>query len=248
MAEDNKKKAPQQAGNEDKPKEPEQSETINFGKLTGGKFKSAEDLAKAYRELEKKLGEQGEEIKNSRQFAALVQPLLEEIKNDPQLFSELDSRLQRKTQFPDTKSQPKDKESKTQDETRNVLLDMQISRFEEKFGISKMDPEARAELRSKIGNKVLELTGKPFNSVDLQKLPKVLENAYALVKGKVADKSSPDVRSAEAGDEGGIPSVPSSTGKTEETLSPEAAEIAEKLGLTRKQYLEGQRNLAKTKK
>ena len=46
------------------------------------RFQTEKDLAKSYNDLETKLGESSEEVRKAREFAELVNPLLEEIRAD----------------------------------------------------------------------------------------------------------------------------------------------------------------------
>jgi hypothetical protein len=210
--------------------------------LAGGKFKSPEDLAKAYRELESKFGSQSEEVRQAKEFATVVQPLLEEIRSDPKLFDELDSRLRRKTETPKTP----DKETPKQDDVRNVTVDLLINRFEDNHKLGSLPEEERKDLRKQIGDKVYELTGQPLTEVDLRRLSSVMENAFKIVKNDAQGSKLEALLSANSGNEGAaLSGLPSSGGKSETTATPEETHTAERLGLTREQYLDGKKKLAK---
>src|SRR5258708_5605643 len=66
--------------------------------IAGGKIKNEVELAKAYKELEKKLGQQSEEVRQTREFSEIINPLLDEIRNDPEIFNKLDEKLRKKGQ------------------------------------------------------------------------------------------------------------------------------------------------------
>jgi hypothetical protein len=246
MAAKKKNEAPPEALKEDTPTkepEPKQEEKIL------GKYKTQDELVEAYEKAEKKLGEQGDELRQGREFAQVVQPLLDEIRSDPELFKQLDEKLRSKGQPTDSaKDETKgDEKTTTQDESRQAVSDLILAKFEEKHGIDKLSADERRTLRNKIGDVIHELTGKTFNGVDLRRLDGVLENAYILAnKDSLIDKSKLEALSpAREVDEAGIPSVPSSPGKAETVLTSEEADIAGKIGLTREQYLEGKKGLVK---
>jgi len=234
---------------EDKPEGEPAPEQKEWEKLTEGKFKSEDELAKAYKELETMSGKQSEEVRQSREFEAVVRPLLVEIRADPELFKQLDERLRKgKPTEPLKEPEAKGDEKVTdQDEMRTVASDLVLARFEERHGIDKLSPDKRSEMRQKIGDVIYDLTGKPFTGVDLRRLGGVLENAYILAnKDTLIEKSKLEaLASAQEVTDAGIPSVPSSPGVTEETLTSEEADVAGKLGLTREEYLAGKKSLAK---
>jgi len=215
-------------------------------KIVGGKFKTEDELAQAYKDLEGKLGTQGDELGQLREFANLTQPLLAVIQDDPELFKKIDEKL--KGQSDTSKSKPSgDEKAISQDEIRTTASDLVINRFEEKYGIDKLPTDEREKLRRAIGDEVRELTGAGFNAVDLRRLPAILEKAYILAnKDKLIEKSKLEALvSAKGLEEAGIGSLPSSPGKGAETLTPEEAKVADKMGLTREQYLEGKKKSGK---
>lgn len=224
--------------------EPKKEESAPKKKLLG-KYESPEELETAYRDLESKLGQQSEEVRQSREFATVVQPLLDEIRSDPELFKQLDEKLRQKSQptTPTSQALP----TSDQGEMRNVALDLILARFEEKHSIDRMSPEERKTMRQSIGDTVFDLTGQPLNSVDLRRLSSVLDNAYILAnKDKLIERSKLEALAQARDVEGAaFSSMPSSQGKSEETLTSEEATVAEKMGLTREQYLEGKKGLAK---
>lgn len=250
MAEE-KQTTPPVAPKEDKSKkEPAPEQQEDWGKITDGKFKSEAELAKAYKEAEKKLSEQGEQIGQYQDFTATIQPILNVIRDDPEVFKILDERL-RKGEKPGEPPKPEakgeEKPGTDQDEIRAITSDLLLAKFEEKHGINKLSPDKGKELRNIIGNVIYELTGKTLKTVDLRRLEPILENSYVIARERV-DKSTLEALKSAQEVEGGIPSVPSSPGTTGTTLTSEEATVAEKLGQTREQYLAGKESLAKMKK
>lgn len=202
--------------------------------LTGGKYKSAEDLAKAYKEAESTIGKQSDEVKQVREFMSVAQPVFDVIKDDPTLFKAIDEKLR-------NNKTPKDADAKdkitNQEEVVTATRDVLRMRFEEQHGFSKLSADEQKKLRSAIGNEIFELTGKDINGIDLRRLSPVLEKAYILAKNGITDKSTQEAIAQADKPDASISSIPSSGGKAEGVLTPEEAKVAERLGITREQYL-----------
>jgi hypothetical protein len=244
MADEEKKVSPETTPKEEEQPKKEESAPKKFL----GKYEKPEEMESAYKELETKLGQQSEEVRQAREFAAVVQPLLDEIRTDPELFKQLDEKLRKKDQ-PAQSAPQATNQTPDQGEMRNVAQDLILARFEEKHGIDRMSPDERKASRQAIGDMVYELTGQPFTTVDLRRLGNTLENAYILAnKDTLMEKSKLEALAQARGvEEGSLSSMPSSPGKSEETLTSEESTVAEKMGLTREQYLEGKKLLANRK-
>lgn len=212
-------------------------------KLTEGKYKNAEDLAKAHKDLEKKLGEISEEVRQSREFATIVQPILDEVRNDPEIFDKLDKKLREKNN-PDNKNKDEKDEKKTDTkeantEVRDKMSDLIVARFEERHNFSELSKEDQTKLRNEIGREILEMTGKRLADIDLRNQEALLEKAYKLINTN--EKSNTSNETDDNNNDGAISSIKSSGLKGEKTLSSEEATIASGLGLTREQYLAGKK-------
>ena len=215
--------------------------------IAGDKFKNEAELAKAYSELEKEKGSIAAQLGEAREFTQTIQPLLEVIRDDPELFKQLDERMKSKGIPKDlTKASPEEK-SKASDEVRSVATDLIISRFEESKGIDKLTPEQRKTSREKIGTVISEMTGQALTDIDLRRLGSVLENAYTLAnKDEMIEKSKLEALAQAQGlDSASIASLQSSQVKKEDGLSPEEGRVAERMGLSREQYLEGKKKVNK---
>lgn len=209
--------------------------------LTGGKFDSPEDLAKAYKELETKLGEQGEEIRSVREFMSVAEPVFDVIKKDEKLSKAIENKLSKSDDDDSNKTDAKDKVT-DQEEVKSTARDMLRTQFESRHNFNKLPADEQKKLRNLIGKEIFELTGMDFERTDLRRLNSVLEKSYTLVKSGITDKSTQEaLAEAEKTDDGTISSLPSSGGKTEKVLSEKEASVAEKLGLTREQYLSGKK-------
>lgn len=250
MADDDKTTVPSEGSEKGKQtKEPALSkeEQKEWKKITGDKFKSEDDLAKSYKELEERLGKQGDELNQAREFAQVVQPLLETIRDDPELFKTLDNKLRSKGQPSDTSTNSDTSGKKTSQGEREAISDIILAGFEEKHGITALDPSEQKEVRNKMGSIIYEMTGQTISTLDLRRLNSVLDNAFILAnKDKLLEKSKLEALiSAKNNNEAGIPSISSSPGKSEEGLSPEEVRVAERMGLTREQYLEGKKKVSR---
>lgn len=221
---------------------PKTTETANNEKgldnsvetLTKGKYKTVEALAKAYTDAESLIGTQSDEVKQVREFMSVAQPVFDVIKDDPTLFKAIDEKL-RKVETPKD-ADAKDKTT-NQEEVVTATRDVLRMRFEEAHGFSKLSADEQSKLRKAIGNEIYELTGKDINGIDLRRLSPVLEKAYILAKNGITDKSTQDAIAEADKHDASISSIPSSGGKAEGVLTPEQAHVAEKLGVTREQYL-----------
>jgi hypothetical protein len=212
----------------------------DIAKITEGKYKSASELAKAYKDLEKKFGETSEEIKKSREFAQIVQPLLDEIRADPEIFDKLDKKLRDKNDPKNKDNKDDKKDTKANEEARETMSNLIVTRFEESHKFSEMTKDEQADLRKKIGTEIMELTGLKLEQIDLRRQEQILEKAYKLVTNENKSSSSTDSND-DAPFDGAIGSLNSSQGKGQKTLSSEEAKVAEKLGLTREQYIAGRK-------
>lgn len=213
---------------EDTPNEESAPSDTEWKDMVGGKYSTPKELAKAHKELEKKLGELGDKVKQGEDFAQAVQPILELARQDPEVFKVLDEKLRKIESKP--ASEQSDHEVK---EVKTVASDLILARFEEKHGIDKLGDSEQKQLRANIGTIISELTGQNLNNVDLRRLPMILDRAYTLATAKSKPESS---------DDGMLPPISSSPGKQEKTLSQEEASVAAKMGLTREQYLEGKKS------
>jgi hypothetical protein len=205
--------------------------------LTKGKYKTVEALANAYSEAESKIGSQSDEVKQVREFMSVAQPVFDVIKDDPDLFKTIDAKL-RNSETSDADAKDK---TTNKDEVGVVTRDILRMRFEEQHNFSKLSADEQGKLRGEIGKVIFELTGNDINGIDLRRLGPVLENAYTLAKSRIVDKSTQDAIAEADKPDASISSIPSSGGSSEQVLTPEEAKVADRLGLTRDQYLSGKK-------
>lgn len=211
-------------------------------KLTEGKYKSTEDLVKAYKDVEKKLGEMSDEVGKSREFATMIQPILDEIRADQEIFDKLDKKLRDKNdpKAKDKKTDKKGDGKEANTEVREKMSDIIVAQFEEKYNFSELSKEDQKKLRNDIGNEILELTGTKLADIDLRRQASILEKAYKLVNSDSKQNTSNETDDDNKND-GAISRLKSQQGKPVTTLTSEEATVATRLGLTREQYLAGKR-------
>ena len=245
MADEPTNNAPQTAP-EVGDKQPNVEQDQEWAKIVNNKFKSPSDVAKAYLQLEEKLGEQSTEVAKAREVMDVMYPIMKEIQDDPELFKTLEKKLNKQSS-PEKPAEDKadsKSESSIPDDVRSVTSDLILAKFEEKHGIDKLEPDAASKMRQEIGIAIKELTGTKLSGVDLRRLSSVLENAYIIAKYK---SKSADSGEAEAEDRASISSIPAKAGKSETVLTPDEATVAQKMGLTREQYLEGKKSAGKVR-
>lgn len=209
--------------------------------------KTTEEIFKMYSEAERKIGEMSAEVRQARETQAKYQPILDTIWENPDLFTAVESALQKNATSPsgETKTQV---QPPVQDETRTATEGLIISRFEDRYGINKMADAERVELKQKIGQEILDLTGQSLSQLPLNRLETVLEKAYVLAnKDKLREAGKleglAEANENNAGAFGAIPS--SSSDRTESvTLSAKEREVANKLGIGPEKYLEGKKKVS----
>lgn len=224
-----------QDGQGEKPKE-EHVETIPE-KFKG---KSAEEIAKAYVDLEKKLGEHSDKVKRVGDLEEEIKQwhaLGDVIQSDP----ELQAALKKKATGGDKAPAPRD-------DTRKALETQIISSFEAKYGLSSLAEDKRKGLYTKIGSEIREMfdpsgtmsSAEIIDKLPLDRLNLYLEKAYKLA---TSDDREEQLRSegylkAKQNNEATLGSMPSSTVQSDIELTPEQRETARKMGISEKDYKE----------
>jgi hypothetical protein len=230
------KEAPSEAPKTEETADKEKALDQSINNLTDGKFKSVEDLAKAYKEAESKIGEQGDEIRQVREFMSVAQPVFDVIRDDQELFKTIDTKLRQPSKETKESTDTATDQEDVRSSTRNMIVDS----FEAKHNITKLPADEQRKFRNAIGEEIRELMGTGYDRIDLRRLNSVLEKAYILAKDRIKDKSTLEaLEELEQTEEGSISSIPSKGSKEGPTLTPDEASVAEKLGLTRDQYLSG---------
>ena len=209
------------------------------------KGKSAAEIAKAHIELEKKLGEQSNEVNQSRQNLAQWEALGKVIQGNPALEQLIKEEIQ-KISDPDSKKETK---QTTRDDTRIAVEKQVVKDFESELGIDKLDGDNKLNLQKKIGKELEEMldpegklqASELIQKISLDKLPSLLRKAYKLataddererarIRGLVQAREN---RDAEFGT---IPSF-SSTSNGKVQLSPDELKVAKRFNMTPEEYV-----------
>lgn len=212
--------------------------------------KSPEEIAKAYIDLEKKLGEQSEELGKSRETQGQINILLDTLWSDQELYKQVETAVKKKmggqvpAQQPGQKQEAgKDGQATVRDDQRSYLESRIISEFQSRHGLEKLPPEERQKLMQQVSNAwatMLDPKGRKTREellagVELDVLPTQLDNAYWITRKDVFMEKG----KLPAQDYASFGSMPSSSGKSEEgvEMTPKERTVAEKLGVDPEKYV-----------
>jgi len=220
-------------------------------KETPEKFqgKSAEDVTKMYTELEKKLGQQSDEVSKARQYLQERELLSKAVARSPELYGMLEREINVVTGKETDKPKDDQKGSEEAGTTDPQVADLRraeenriISDFQSKYGIGKMPKDERKDLMKKVSNQLAELydpagskpVGTILSSIKLDQLGKALDNSYWLAnKDALVDRGK--VPNQDFASIGTISS--SSSGKSDSTsLTDRERFTAERLGVSPEKY------------
>lgn len=239
----------QQAPTEGQPTEKvETSQEVKTETQVPNKFegKSTEDVIKAYEELSKKIGEQGEKLgrtnKEKEELAKQIDnwnKLGKVIEEDPELYKAIEQKVKGKSSEEPTVQMPNPTDITV---GNNIVRD-----FEGRYAISKLDPEKAKVLREKIGAELAEIydpEGKKdrsniLNIVPINKLEGALEKAYryATLDDKEEQARLRGMAEARQNQDGEFGSISFSGANSEVQLTPAEREAARKLGVSEQDYL-----------
>lgn len=221
--------------------------------------KSPEELYQSYSELEKKLGEQSSEVEKAKKTKADMDLVLQAIWSDPELYQKTQAailKVERGEILPETRTSTLDNTSKgnseSNDEVRAVTQNRIFSDFNDKYRISALPSEQKAETLKKIANEVAEMVDpggnksmkEIYNSIRLDKLDSILEKAYKLAYLDDVASGKVDQSNIFAA----FGRTPSSSGAAQDqdsALTKEELQMAEKLGVTPEKYAKQKKNINK---
>jgi len=230
------------------------------------KGKSASDIAKSYIALEKKLGEQGAEVGQTRQQMAQAKQELDNwnafaqlVESDPVLFAAVEKKITQAKQIPNQNAQQPNLEvqqlRKENFDTRLATQQGIIEKFEGKFGISNLDEDKRKALQQKIGTELREMrdpggnrtTADIIATIPLNVLGSYMERAYRLATDQdIAERErAKGMIEARKNYDAALPSGSSRSIRNDDgVLSAEEKKVANKLGIGEKKYLEQKKKIA----
>jgi len=202
-------------------------------------FKSQADVWKSYSEAEKKVSEDGTQLKAYREMEEKIAPILDVLANDTEAFTLIKTKLQAK-QNPGvpTPSQP-DKANDGTDGASRVLQTQITDTFEKTHGIDQLDDETRKDFRKTVGKYLQRVTG---GTVHLESLADDLESAFILAAAK--EDNLKKLFNASGGSfdyAGAMPSI--GTNNTDSgsdiQLTPEQEKAASRMPGGREAYVKG---------
>lgn len=213
------------------------------------KGKSAEEIAKSYIELEKKIGDQGKEVEDTRKEISQWKALGQVISESPDIKSALEKEIAKRSgkKTEDDKKEEKKEDKLKRDDTRIAMEDQIINKFETDRGIDTLPKEKKSDLDKAIGRELVDMldptgTKSPSEiiaSIPVNRLPNYLEKAYKLA---TADDKEERTRSQEFVEarrnrEATIGSISSSGVKTSDIeLTQSEREAARRMHVTEEQY------------
>jgi hypothetical protein len=201
-------------------------------------FKSKEDVYKSWAESNKKISEQGEQLKNFELFQNNVTPVLDIVLGDEEILSKVKAKIEGKVPQ-ETPASVNNQVPPEDTETKKYLTDNIVHSFEDKHGISKLDEATQKEIKAKIGLELKNFTdGKNLN---INKLPQQLEKAFTLaVAGDDKLKEIFEAKDDTLGDYGSLPSQSSGVDKDGKIkLTPEQLKVAENMPGGVEAYIKG---------
>jgi len=221
--------------------------------------KSNQEIVKMYGELERKMGEASTNIEQRDQLIKQMNVVLAAIGKNPDREKMVKAWIKEVSEGSDGEDKKEENiETIKVNDTRKALENDIIRKFEGRYGLDKMAGEEKKGAHMKIGQALWDLVdpeGKyksydeMMDHVPLQKLDKMLENAYwisnrDIISEKVRLQDEAKRREANGGAIGSISSV--NIGQSDEiTMSTEEIKAAEKLGISKEKWIERKKQIAK---
>ena len=197
MAEvDNKTEEGNKKESEEGSKAPEHKEEE---KTLAGGFKSVEELETGFKDLETKLGTQGDELGQLREFQNQAYPIMDAVYGDEALMKGVRQKVEAKYGVGNSNQAVPQKESETNEngkttETTEVkpddrvsehelfLRQIAINNFKTRYGLDKL-PEGEYKPVEDALVKTMERWVQPGTKVPIEKVEPLLEDAWKIVKG-----------------------------------------------------------------
>lgn len=209
-------------------------------------FKSKEDVYKSWAESNKKISEQGEEIKNYKIFQENVVPVLDVVLGDEEILNKVKGKMDPNAPKPEA-PQIKKEVSPEDADTKKYLIDDAVHSFETMHGIDKLDAETQKDVKARIGIELQKFTTGKETKVSLIKTQ--LEDAFALAVAK--DEKLKNIFAPKddvLGDYGSLPSQSSGMDKDGIVrLTPEQEKVAANMPGGREAYIKGLKKIPQGK-
>ena len=222
-------------------------------KLLAGKYKSAEELEKAYLEEQSKIQEQGtrlnqqaEELGQLREFQSKTYPIIDAVYADQELMGKVRQAVDAKYGVPvegntETEKEEQPKVDPRAMATESFLRQQAISNFKARHGLDKLSMDDGKSVDEALMNTMARwiIPGQP---IPLEKVDALLEDAYKIVRNDklIEDKvfeSLAEQRTNQQATVGQL-SAGSPGEKSPIELSEEERSFARKLGVKEEDALE----------
>ena len=234
------------------------------------KGKSHEEIANAYVELEKKMGDQSITISEAKKLQEQTDTLLKAIWSDPDLYRQVEAGVKKYATgdtLPDKRTPNKGDEEAKEQEVDSVIKDVRVAqetqilnKFATDFGYNNLSQEERKAAYNRLTVSLAELVDpngkKPvaqiLKEIPLSRLPKFLENAHFMAnkESMIQNARRSGSISNKENEMATIGGFPASNGKRESsvTLTNREREIAQKQGISEEKYLKRKEQIASENK
>ncbi len=223
------------------------------------KGKSPDEIAKAYIELESKMGEQSKTVEEANKLKEQTDTLLRAIWADPDLYRKVEEGVKKFVgggKLPeDPNKNPLDKGNEEVDKPNPQLNELRVAEesrvlneFFSKYGYTTLDEKTRKEAYTRLSLGLADMVDPGGNrpikeilsTIPLTKLPRYLENAHFLVNKDsiLANARKPASFDQRSNDSATIGSFSASSGQPRQTveLTNHEREVAQKLGISEDKY------------
>ena len=233
------------------------------------KGKSPDEIAQAYVELEKKLGEQSSTIEEANRLKEQTSTLISAIYADPDTYKVVEQSIKRYASgeaIPERKKHQKTKgdEAPKAEKVDPIVSDLRtneenrvLNEFFTKYGYTTLDEKTRKDAYAKIATTLAEIVdpgGKRplkdiMSSIPVAKLGRYLENAHFIANKDSILRQAKDsaVISQSENESGAIGSFASSSKSREPsvTLTNQEREVARKMGISEEKYVKRKAQILK---
>ena len=226
----------------------------------GEKSSSAPSQADTMK-MAQELGMAKKENETLKDYQERVNPVIETIWSDPDLLKQVEDRHKKRLNPTKevVKDTPEDKStsSPVDIDTRNAVIRDIVDKFSDRYGITKLDTEKKAEMNTKVGTMLKDMLDPNGNKKDLAdvmkdvsltKLPSFLDHAYFLSnkESMLSDAKEQGKRELQDASLGVVGSFSSTSIEPDSmTLSPREKQIAENMGIPPDKYLARKKEIAK---
>lgn len=219
--------------------------------------KTDTEIIKMYGELERKMGENSNELGNLRSYKDKYEALERFYEQHPEAYEALEkaAKANKDADGKNKSDAPENKESgganPATDQNRRYLESNIVNEFSRNYGLDNLKSEEKKDMLQKVGNKLLQMvdpTGRKsvdqvLSEIPLENLNGFLEDAYFLVnKNKIVNSSSSPENSFAS--IGVFPTSTLKSGSQQTSLTNEEKVAAKKMGISEEKYLARKKQLA----